>query len=67
MYRAGDRVVTLASVDGSPRKGTVSHSDNRDSLVFVSLDYLEAYGTGSSEMPFREEELVPLHDEVCYG
>lgn len=66
MYRVGARVLTKKCVDGSPRKGTVSHVDNRDSLLWVSLDYLEAYG-GNSDVAFEENEVSPLLNEVCYG
>lgn len=66
MYRVGDRILTKKPVEGSPRKGTVSHVDRRRDLFFVSLDYLEAYG-GNSDVAFEESEMMPLIGEVNYG
>lgn len=66
MYRVGDRILTKKPVEGSPRKGTVSHVDRRHDLYFVSLDYLEMY-TGNSDVAFEEHEMMPLIGEVNYG
>jgi hypothetical protein len=65
MYLVGDRVLTNHAVDGTPRKGTVSHV-GRSGNLFVSLDYLEAYG-GNTDLAFEESEVSPLLNEVNYG
>jgi hypothetical protein len=67
MYKPGDRIFTTNKFYGCRRKGTITHVDEAEDIVLVSLDF-EQTGCDDchKDRDLSVDEIEPLEEE-CYN